>query len=80
MRDGGAESGQQEPTGGEAGARAVGCTFMFQTLLSTSQDGLSIEFVPATADKECNIQDARGGGLWCVSRKMFALLCQFSFL
>ena len=56
MIDGGAESGQQEQTWGEAGARAVGCQFMFQTLHSTSQDGLSLEF-------ECNIQDARGGGL-----------------
>ena len=55
MRDGGAESGQQEQTGGEAGARAVGCQFMFQTLHSTSQDGLSLEFETATAGRECNI-------------------------
>ena len=30
---------------------------------SPSQDGLSLEFVAATAVRECNIQDARGGGL-----------------
>ena len=29
----------------------------------TSQDGSSLEFVAATAGRECNIQDARGGGL-----------------
>ena len=46
-----------------AGARTVGCQFMFQTLHSTSQDGLSLEFVAATAGREFNIQDARGGGL-----------------
>ena len=63
MRDGGAETGQQEQTGGEVGARAVGCQFTFQTLHSTSQDGLSLEFVGATVGRECNIQDARGGGL-----------------
>ena len=63
MRDGGAESGQQEQTGREAGARAVGCQFMFQALHSTSQDGLTLEFVAATAGRECNIHDARGGGL-----------------
>ena len=65
MRDGRAEAGQQEQTGGEAGtlaqsltesltnslctenagARAVGCQFMFQTLHATSQDGLSLEIV-----------------------------------
>ena len=28
-----------------------------------SQDGLSLEFVAATVGRECNIQDARGGGL-----------------
>ena len=39
------------------------CQFTFQTLHATSQDGLSLEFIAATADKECNIQDARGGGL-----------------
>ena len=63
MRDGGAESGQPEQTGGEAGARAVGCQFMFQTLHSAIQDGLSLELVSATAGSESNIQDARGGGL-----------------
>ena len=57
------EFGQQEQTGGEAEARAVGCQFMFQTLHSTSQDGLFLEFVPATVGKEWNIQDVRGGGL-----------------
>ena len=31
---------------------------------SPSQDGLSLEFVAATAGRECNIQDARGGELW----------------
>ena len=67
MIDGGAESGQQEQTGGEAGARAVGCQFTFQTLHSTSQDGLSLEFVSATAGRECNILDARGGGLCLIS-------------
>ena len=83
MRDGRAEAGQQEQTGGEAGtlaqsltellthslctenaeARAAGCQFTFQTLYATSQDGLSLEFVAATAGREWNIQDARGGGL-----------------
>ena len=37
---------------------------MFQTLHATSQDGSSLEFVAATAGKECNIQNARGRGLW----------------
>ena len=63
MRNGGAESGQQEQTGGEAGARAVGCQFTFQTLHLTSQDGLYLEFVATTAGRKCNIQDARRGGL-----------------
>ena len=31
---------------------------------SLSQNGLSLEFVAATAGRECNIHDARGGGLW----------------
>ena len=35
----------------------------FQTLHATSQDGLSLEIVAATAGGECNIQDVRGGGL-----------------
>ena len=61
MRDRGAESGQQEQTGGYAGARAVCYQFMFQTLYSISQDGLSLEFFVATAGRECNIQDARDG-------------------
>ena len=30
---------------------------------ATSQDGSSLEFVAATAGRECNIQDARGRGL-----------------
>ena len=47
-----------------AGARAVGCQFMFQTLHATSQDGSSLEIVAATKGRECNIQDSRGGGLW----------------
>ena len=46
-----------------AGARAVGCQFMFQTLNATSNDGLFLEFVSATAGRRCRIQDARGGGL-----------------
>ena len=70
MRDGGAESGQQEQTGEEAGARAVVCQFSFQTLHSTSQDGLDLEFVSATAVRECNIQDARGGGLCGISVRL----------
>ena len=37
----------------------------------TSQDGSSLEFVAATAARECNIQNARGGGLWAA-----ALLCK----
>ena len=89
MRDGGAEAGQQEQTGGDAGtlatysltqslteslthscctenagARAVGCQFTFQTLHATSQDGLSLEFVAASMGRECYIQDARCRGLW----------------
>ena len=66
MRDGGAEAGQQEQTRGEAGtlaqlltamqcnagARAVGYQFTFQTLQATSQDGLSLEFVAGTAGRE----------------------------
>ena len=88
MRDEGAEAGQQEQTGGEAGtlathslteplteslthslstenagAGAECCQFTFQTLHATSQDGSSLEFVAATAGRECNIQDARGRGL-----------------
>ena len=39
---------------------------MFQTLHATSQDDLSLEFVAAIAGRECNIQDARGGGLCIV--------------
>ena len=35
----------------------------FQKLYATSQDGSSLEFVAATAGKECNIQDAMGRGL-----------------
>ena len=30
---------------------------------ANSQDGSSLEFVAAAAARECNIQDARGGGL-----------------
>ena len=63
MRDGGVESGQKDQTGGEVGARAVGCHFRFQTLQSTSQDGLSLKNLAATIGRECNIQDARGRGL-----------------
>jgi hypothetical protein len=31
---------------------------------ANSQDGSSLEFVAAATARECNIQDARGGGLW----------------
>ena len=72
MRGGGAESGQQEQTGGEA--RALGCQFTFQTLHSTSQDDLSLEFVAAAAGRECNIQDARGGGLWYFNQMVFIIM------
>ena len=47
-----------------AGAGAVCCQFMFQTLHATSQDDSSLEFVAATEGRECNIQDAMGRGLW----------------
>ena len=60
-----------DQTGGEAGERAVGSQFTFQTLHSTSQDGSSLEFVSATAGRECNIQDARGGGLCYLSNEIF---------
>ena len=30
---------------------------------ANNQDGSSLEFVAAAAARECNIQDARGGGL-----------------
>ena len=46
-----------------AGAEAVHCQFMFQTLHATSQDGSSLEFIVATAGREFNIQDAKGRGL-----------------
>ena len=55
MRDGGAEAVHQDQNGGDAST--------FQTLHTTIQDGLSLEFVAATAGRECNIQDTRGGGL-----------------
>ena len=42
---------------------AVHCQFTFQTLHATSKDGSSLEFVAATAGKECYIQNARGRGL-----------------
>ena len=91
MRDGGAEAGQQEQTGGEAGtlahslrdslntqsslstdnagAGAVCCQFMFQTLYAPKQDGSSLEFGAATKGRECNIQDARGRGLWILDSR-----------
>ena len=47
-----------------AGTGGEHCPFMFQTLHATVQDGLSLEFATATASRECNIQDARGRGLW----------------
>ena len=37
---------------------------MFQTLYANSQGGASLEFFAATKGRECNIQDARGKGLW----------------
>ena len=51
------------------------CQFMFQTLHATSQDGLSLEFVAATAGRECNIRDARGGGLW-LKRLLSQVVCE----
>ena len=51
-----------------AGGGAICCQFMFQTLPATSQDGSSLEFVAATEGRECNIQDARGRGLWGLLR------------
>ena len=54
-----------------AGAGAVCCQFTFQTLHATSQDGSSLEFVAATAGRECNIQDARGRGLCVCSPKIY---------
>ena len=47
-----------------AGAGAGRCQSMFQKLHTTSQDVSSLESVAATAGRECNIQDARGKGLW----------------
>ena len=46
----------------EAGAEC--CQFTFQTLHATSPHGSSLEFVAATAGRECFIQDARGRRLW----------------
>ena len=46
-----------------AGKGAVCCQFMFQTLHATSQNGSSLEFVPASPGRECYIHDARGRGL-----------------
>ena len=46
-----------------AGAEAVCCQFMFQTLHATSQNGSALKFDAATAGRDCNIQDARGRGL-----------------
>ena len=54
-----------------AGAGAVHCQFTFQTLHATSQDGSSLAFVAAAAGRECNIQDARGRGLWLQSETDF---------
>ena len=53
MREGGAEAGQQEQTGGETG------TLGHSLSHSQSQDSLSLEFIAATAGKESNIQDVR---------------------
>ena len=36
---------------------------LFQILHANSQYGLSLEFVAATIGRECDIQDAKGGGL-----------------
>ena len=49
------------------GAGVVCCQFTFQTLHATSQVGSSLEFVAATACRECYIQDARARGLWAWS-------------
>ena len=54
-----------------AGAGAVHCQFMFQTLHATSQDGSSLAFFAAAADRECNIQDARGPSTKQHFRKIF---------
>ena len=43
-----------------AGAGAVHCQFMFQTVHATSNNGSSLEFVAATVARECNIQDGKG--------------------
>ena len=40
-----------------AGARAVGCQPTFQTLHSTSQGGLSLEFVAVTAGRKWYVQE-----------------------
>ena len=50
-----------------AGAGAVCCQFTFQTLHAISEVGSSLEFVAGTAGRKCNIQDARGRGLWMVT-------------
>ena len=47
-----AGAGQQDQAGGEAG-----------TMHATSQDGSFIEYVKATAARECNIHDAKSRGL-----------------
>ena len=57
MGDGGAEAGQQEQTGGEAGTLAHSLTHSLTLSLE------SLEFVAVTEGRECNIQDARGKGL-----------------
>ena len=59
-----------------AGAGAVHCQFMFQTLHETSQDGSSLAFFAAAAGWECNIQDARGRGL-CFNHLDVARLHRF---
>ena len=49
---------------GNAGAGADCNQFPFQTLHAPSQDGSTLEYVAATAGRECNIHGARGRGLW----------------
>ena len=41
---------------------------------ASSQDGLSLKFVVAAAAKECNIQEARGGGLCKISHAKTIML------
>ena len=42
---------------------------------ATGQDGLFLELVAATSVRECNIQDARGGGLWHYTFQYIIMYC-----